>query len=196
MFQKALEQVECIKENRYRIRGRTREYTFLSLETKNVTWYDIIEVCAMTCEEAQALIQLLKKIIDVNGFLIPKQGSKSAINIVSVFSDNDRFKVDFNRTSMIRKDKYTLLLRYGKDHGLLRIDVGGPNHTNPDGTIVPCPHIHVQPHDTGMWDAWAYSIPVVFCNVQDRIDTLRQFLEYCNVNNVDSIDISEQTEME
>lgn len=150
----------------------------------------------MTCEEAQGLIQVLKKIMGTDAFSIPKQGSKAAIDLVSVFSNSDKFKVDFNRSSMIRKDKYTLLLRYGKDQGLLRVDIGGANHTNPDGTIVPCPHIHKQTQDTGMWDAWAYSLPVVFGNVQDRIDTIKQFLEYCNVNNIESITIAEQTQME
>lgn len=83
----------------------------------------------MTCEEAQGLIQVLKKIMGMNAFSIPKQGCKDVINLVSVFSNSDRFKVDFNRSSTIKKDKYTLLLRYGKGQGLLRIDVGSANHT-------------------------------------------------------------------
>lgn len=150
----------------------------------------------MTCEEAQGLIQVLKKIVGTDAFSIPNQGSKAAVSLVSVFSSNDRFKVDFNRSSRIRRDKYTLFLRYGKDQGLLRIDIGGGEHTNPDGTKVPCPHIHIQTHEEGKWDDWAYSLPVVFGNVQDMIDTFRQFLEYCNVNNIDSIIITEQTQME
>ena len=154
-----------------------------------------IEVCIMTCEEATGLIQVLKKIIGINAFSIPKQGSKANIDVVSVFSEGDRFKVDFNRSGIIKKEKYTLFLRYGKDQGLLRIDVGGPDHCNPDGTIVPCPHIHIQTHEMGMWDAWAYSLPAVFGDVQDRINTLIQFLKYCNVNNVDSISIYEQNQM-
>ncbi len=71
----------------------------------------------MTCEEAQGLIQVLKKIVGTNAFSIPKQGSKAVINLVSVYSSSDKFKVDFNRSNRIRKDKYTLFLRYGKDQG-------------------------------------------------------------------------------
>ena len=149
----------------------------------------------MTCGEAQGLIQVLKKIIECKGFAIPKPGTRNVIELSSVFSDSDKFKVDFNRHSTIRPEKYTLQLRYGKDQGLLRIDVNGPKHTNPDGTIVECPHIHVQTHDRGHWDAWAYDLPVVFGDVEDRINTLKQFLDYCNVNNVSSIEIYEQTQM-
>ena len=150
----------------------------------------------MTCEDAQGLIQIMKRLLEKKDYIIPRQGSKSTIDLVSVFSEKDRFKVDFNRSGRIRPDKYTLLLRYGKDQGLLRIDIGGPDHANPDGSIVPCPHIHMQTHETGLWDAWAYSIPVVFGNVQDKIETLKQFLAYCNVNDINSITISEQTQLE
>lgn len=93
----------------------------------------------MTQAEAQGLIQVLKKILQHGKLYLPCSGSKAQFELCSVFSDKDRFTVFVNRVSTIRKDKYTLLLRYGKDKGLLRIDIGGPDHTNPDGTIVPCP---------------------------------------------------------
>ncbi len=149
----------------------------------------------MTCEESQRLIQILKKIIGSNSFAIPTPGSKAELELSSVFSANDRFTVFFNRSGRARPEKYTLLLRYGKDQGLLRIDVNGTKHVNPDGTVVDCTHIHKQTHEEGKWDAWAYELPVVFGNADDRIDTLKQFLEYCNVNNISSIEISEQTQM-
>lgn len=38
-------------------------------------------------------------------------------------------------------------------------------------------------------------IPAVFGNVEDRIETFKVFLQYCNVNNIASIEICEQTEM-
>ncbi len=150
----------------------------------------------MTQAEAQGLIQVLKKILQHGKLYLPCSGSKAQFELCSVFSDKDRFTVFVNRVSTIRKDKYTLLLRYGKDKGLLRIDIGGPDHTNPDGTIVPCPHIHIQKKDSGARDAWATEIPAVFGNVEDRIETFKIFLQYCNVNNIASIEICEQTEME
>lgn len=149
----------------------------------------------MTRAEAQGLIQVLKKILQQGRLTLPQSGSQARFELCSVFSDKDRFTVVANRSSRIRKDRYTLILLYGKDKGILRIDIGGPNHTNPDGTVVPCPHIHIQKKDSGKWDAWAMDIPAVFGNVEDRIETFKVFLQYCNVNNIASIEICEQTEM-
>lgn len=149
----------------------------------------------MTQAEAQGLIQILKRLLQPNMITLPMTGSTSTVELCSVFSEKDYFSVIFNRKGRIDPSKYTLMLRYGKDKGLLRIDVGGPPHTNPNGTIVPCPHIHIQQRDTGHWDSWATDIPAVFGNVADRIETFTTFLQYCNVCNIASIEICEQTEM-
>ena len=149
----------------------------------------------MTQTEAQSLIQVLKKLLQHGSIILPQIGNQTTLELRSVFSDKDRFTVIFNRRGKIRNDKYTLLLRYGKDKGLIRIDVGGPVHTNPDGTIIPCPHIHLQQKNTGAWDAWATDIPAVFGDVTDRLETFRAFLQYCNVNDLASIEICEQSEM-
>lgn len=149
----------------------------------------------MTVEEAQGLIQVLKRIMNTGSYMLPQQGTSGRIDLRSVFSDKDKFPVIINRTSRIRKEKYTLLLLYGKDQGLLRIDVGGPNHVNPDGTIVPCPHIHMQQRDTGHWDSWANDLPAVFGDSSDILETVKDFLMYCNANNITSIKICEQEEM-
>lgn len=150
----------------------------------------------MTHEEAQGFIQVLKLIIQKGVFALPQAGERNTLDLRSVFSDKDRFFVIYNRYSRIRKDKYTLLLRYGKDQCLLRIDVGGPPHTNPDGTIVKYPHIHIQQKDNGKWDAWAFELPAIFGHVEDRLQTFMDFLEYCNVNNISSIEIFEQEEQD
>lgn len=149
----------------------------------------------MTQAEAQDLIRVLKRIMQQGSVILPDMGFTAKFELRSVFSEKDRFTVIVNRSSKIREDKYTLMLRYGKDKGLLRIDVGGAAHTNPDGTVIPCPHMHIQQNDTGAWDAWATEIPAVFGNVEDRIETFRVFLQYCNVNNIASIEICEQSEM-
>lgn len=150
----------------------------------------------LTLAEAQDLIQVLKKILQSRKFFLPKSGQQVKLELTSVFSDKDRFTVVANRTGRIVKDKFTLLLLYGKDKGLLRIDAVGADHVNPDGTVVPCPHIHFQTKDSGKWDAWAAEIPAVFGNVEDRVETFRTFLQYCHVHNIASIEICEQTGME
>ena len=150
----------------------------------------------MTLAEAQELIQVLKKILQEGTLNFPSSGNTAKFDLCSVFSEKDLFAVLVNHSNKIRKDKYTLLLRYGKDKGLLRIDVGGPDHVNPDGTIIPCPHIHFQQKDVGKWDAWAEDIPAVFGNVEDMLETFKTFLQYCHVHNIASIEICEQTKME
>lgn len=80
----------------------------------------------MTQEEAQGLIQVLKKLLQQGMIVLPPMGSIEELDLCSVFSEKDRFTIIINRRGRVKKDKYTLLLRYGKDKGLLRIDVGGP----------------------------------------------------------------------
>ena len=149
----------------------------------------------MTREEAHKLIQVLKKITEKGIFFVPEQGKRKQLHLLSVFSDKDHFDVIINRAGVNSK-KYTLVLRYGKDQGLLRIDMGGGPHTNPDGTIIACPHLHMQQKDTGKWDAWAEDIPAVFGDTEDCVQTLKDFLQYCNVNNISCIEICEQKGME
>jgi hypothetical protein len=63
---------------------------------------------------------------------------------------------------------------------LLRLDVNGAPHRNPDGVEVPCPHIHVYREDYG--DKWAFPIPPgKFENLDDLNMTLDDFLTECNV---------------
>ena len=99
-----------------------------------------------------------------------------------------------NRVARIDPSKYTLQLNYPEE-GLLRIDVKGPAHVNPDGSKVACPHIHLRMKDTGKWDAWATDLPAVFGNTEDCITTLKDFLQYCQVNNILELTICEQGEI-
>ena len=151
----------------------------------------------MDNEKAQALIQVLKKIIDrvKEGVLIPKAGEQMSINLESVFSKKDSFTIFFNRKGRINPNRYSILLRYLKDTVLLRLDVDGPPHGNPDGTKLPCPHFHIWTDGPKNGYAWAYEVPAIFVDTEDHLMTFIQFLQYCNVNNIDSIEIREQKEM-
>lgn len=64
---------------------------------------------------------------------------------------------------------------------LLRLDVNGPAHTNPDGTIVPTPHLHI--YREGYDDKWAFPVPPdldISSGQPDQI--LINFLRYCGVD--------------
>ena len=63
---------------------------------------------------------------------------------------------------------------------LVRLDLGGPPHHNPDGQEVACPHLHV--YREGYGDKWAVAVPPDrFPDVGDLWQTLHDFMSYCNV---------------
>ena len=62
---------------------------------------------------------------------------------------------------------------------LARFEIEGPAHTNPDGLIVPCPHIHR--YCEGAPDAWAKPASDLFGNPDDLVECLSGFLVYCNI---------------
>lgn len=63
---------------------------------------------------------------------------------------------------------------------LVRLDVGGPPHTNPDGVEMPCPHVHL--YREGFGDRWAFPLPEgKFHRTHDMLCTLDDFMDYCNI---------------
>jgi len=63
---------------------------------------------------------------------------------------------------------------------LVRLELEGPPHINPDGEEVPCPHIHLYREGAGL--KWAYTIDKnLFTNVENLDTTLNDFYEYCNI---------------
>ena len=148
----------------------------------------------MTKEKAQELIHVMKRILTTGTYYLPAAGNMNSIPLQSIQSSKDRFKVYINRKSTIVPNKYTLQLFYPEE-GLLRIDVNGRPHENPDGTKVSCPHIHFRIKDKGQWDQWAFELPAVFGNSEDCATTLKDFLQYCYTNNINEIIICEQKEI-
>lgn len=148
----------------------------------------------MNKEKAQELIHVMKELLKTGIFNLPATGTTGKIGLKSLSSPKDRFEVKINRKSTIVPGKYSLLLGYPEEN-LLRIDVNGPDHTNPDGTKVACPHIHMRIKDTGKWDAYAYDIPAVFGNTEDCASTVKDFLQYCNTQNINELTILEQKEI-
>ncbi|NQU21722.1 MAG: hypothetical protein HQ567_10595 [Candidatus Nealsonbacteria bacterium] len=68
---------------------------------------------------------------------------------------------------------------------MLRLDVDGPPHQNPDGEEMPSPHLHV--YREGYGDKWAVPVPAEFTDTSDLVCTLRDFMKYCNVQECPSI---------
>lgn len=76
---------------------------------------------------------------------------------------------------------------------LVRLDINGRPHTNPEVTSVPisyldlyngqtiqCPHLHL--YVEGFEDKWAIPAPPdKFPNASDLYTTLEDFFRYCNI---------------
>jgi hypothetical protein len=63
---------------------------------------------------------------------------------------------------------------------LLRLDLDGPPHRNPDGVELPCPHLHV--YREGYGDKWAMGAPVDrYPDTADLFSTCEAFMRDCNI---------------
>jgi len=81
-------------------------------------------------------------------------------------------------------------MRYKNIQNLIRIDLEGPPHDNPDGTVVECPHIHI--YKEGYDLTWAYPLDEKLqTDPSDLITVLIDFLKYTNVNNCNQYSIQE-----
>ena len=63
---------------------------------------------------------------------------------------------------------------------LVRLDFGGPPHTNPDGEEISTPHLHVYRENYG--DRWAIPLPEEqFNDLADTWTTLQDFMGFCQI---------------
>jgi hypothetical protein len=137
----------------------------------------------LTQAEADLLIGMPKEALDP-GIPIPFH---DGMNREVGFRNDARgelFRVIIERSAIRAVHaKYQLMAR--NFIVLLRLDIGGPPHTNPDYEIIPCPHLHRYRENHG--DTWAERLPPELGNTNDLVDCLRRFLRYCNVVQVPEI---------
>ncbi|MGG1550944.1 DUF6978 family protein [Paenibacillus ferrarius] len=138
----------------------------------------------LTDLEARRLLDAVKALDSTKPIAFPSIQSYITLE-ASSSQANDKFQIDINRKTLNVK-KCTYQTRYKKSVNLLRIDIEGPPHPNPDGTEIPCPHIHI--YRDGYDDKWAYPLSSeIITNPKDLIQVLIDFLEYNNINNVPSV---------
>lgn len=133
----------------------------------------------LTDEGAKGLIAVEKWRSDEEQAYFPVPGSRVEKGLVS--SDfKHRFILTVNRSNKRNPAKITYQLRTASADILLRLDIEGPAHGNPDGTLIPCPHLHI--YKQGYGDRWAYAIPEHLArNLPDLFEVLADFYLYCNV---------------
>lgn len=132
----------------------------------------------LTQAEADALIAMEKHRVDNKHWPYPSTGESLAIPLVST-DKKESFFLDINR-GRINVSRITFQNRARQVVVLLRLDIDGPAHPNPDGQEIPCPHLHIYREDFG--DKWAVPVPSGdFKNPGDRSQTLEDFMRYCNI---------------
>ena len=145
----------------------------------------------LTQSEADDLIRLPKVKNSNDSYDFPFPGDFLNIPIISQ-DEHENFLIDISR-GRIRLTKCTYQERYQTIIILIRLDLDGPPHTNPEVASVPlpcltphnglaidCPHLHL--YVEGFMDKWAIPAPNdEFPNTNNLYTTLQDFFSYCNV---------------
>jgi MoaA/NifB/PqqE/SkfB family radical SAM enzyme len=127
--------------------------------------------------EADLLVAMPKKASTSTVYLFPQAGGKLIVELQST-DDTEQFILDINR-SRIKIGGVTYQNRAREIVILRRLDIEGPPHRNPDGEVIPCPHLHM--YREGFGAKWAYPVPEdTFTNLADRARVLEDFLTAIN----------------
>jgi len=146
----------------------------------------------LTQSEADALIAIEKKRATDESYDFPSSGEFLTIPLISI-DERESFLIDVNRKGRIRLTKCTYQERYRGVIILVRLDIDGQPHTNPEVSSVPLPYLipyndqtikspHLHIYVEGFMDRWAIPAPSdKFPNTSDLYTTLVYFFHYCNI---------------
>lgn len=133
---------------------------------------------ALTQAEADALIAMEKHRATNDRYDFPMGGESLTVPLQSpdkrehFLIDLSRGRIDLQKVKMQNRGRQVVVL--------VRLDLAGPPHRNPDDTEVPAPHLHL--YREGYGDKWAFAVPIErFRDTRDVWQTLEDFLRYCNV---------------
>lgn len=139
----------------------------------------------LTQAEADALIAMKKHRVTNDRHDFPMRGESLTVPLQSpdkrehFLLDLSRGRIDVLKVKMQNRGRQVVVL--------VRLDLGGAPHRNPDGTEVPAPHLHV--YCDGYGDKWATVVPAErFRDTSDLRATLGDFLRFCNVTQPPHID--------
>lgn len=143
----------------------------------------------LTQAEADLLIAMTKIPEDPNAaFSFPSDGQKTTFPLISE-DHREFFKLDVNRAGRLHTTlKITHQLR-GRDVQLVRLDIGGGDHMNPDGVLIPCPHLHL--YREGFGARWAVAVPPESFRDLSKVSIIfTDFLAYCRVTRFPSVNFT------
>ena len=129
-------------------------------------------------DDADALIQMSKYRVNDDTWHFPGRGHSINIPLQSEDKRND-FLLDLWR-GRLELNKITYQNRVHQMIILIRLDLTGKPHKNPDDEIITGPHIHI--YKEGYADKWPYPLSSEsFSDIADRWQTLKDFMKYCNI---------------
>ncbi len=132
----------------------------------------------LTQAEADALLAMEKSRVDDTRYDFPSLGGSIEIPIVSA-NKREQFLLDITR-GRINLRKVTYQNRVRTVVILVRLDIDGPPHENPDGQEVQCPHLHT--YREGFADKWAVPAPThAFPRTTDLWGSLEDFAVFCKI---------------
>ena len=132
----------------------------------------------LTQPEADALIAMEKHRASEERSNFPMRGQSVVIPLQSP-DRRELFLLDISRGN-INLHKVKMQNRGRQVVVLVRLDLGGAPHRNPDDTEIAAPHLHI--YREGYGDKWA--IPLAADRFRDAANvwfTLEDFLRFCNV---------------
>ena len=133
----------------------------------------------LTQAEADALIALEKHRVNEERSDFPMGGQSLVLPLQSpdkreqFLLDVSQGRIDLLKVKMQNRGRQVVVL--------VRLDLGGAPHRNPDGEEITVPHLHV--YREGYGDKWAVPVPVdVFTSTNDVWRTLEEFMRFCNIS--------------
>jgi len=135
---------------------------------------------ALTDSEVQHLIRLPKRFTDIAQVIIPQSGEFEHRSDLAAIGGRDTFILDISRAA-IRMTRCKSQTRYARNIILIRVDLDGSPHENPDGTDVGRSHVHI--YRAGWDDKWAYPLSEYkgFASCSTLVELVRSFCRYCGV---------------
>ena len=135
----------------------------------------------LTQNEADALIKMNKIAINDQAINLPDFGGRVEIPLQSQ-DKQEQFVLNYRRGS-IDLSKLNHHFRGRKNVGLVRLDIDGKPHRNPDGIEIGPNHLHL--YRQGYELKWAFEIPEdKFPNLKNSYNTLLDFLKYLYVKKI------------
>ncbi|GBE48570.1 hypothetical protein BMS3Bbin12_01749 [bacterium BMS3Bbin12] len=132
----------------------------------------------LTQAEADALIAMEKRRTTEDRNDFPIAGQSLVLPLHSP-DKREQFLLDLSR-SRIDLLKVKMQNRGRQVVVLVRLDMGGAPHRNPDGEEIPVPHLHV--YREGYGDKCAIPVPAdCFQAIGDVWVTLEDFMRFCNI---------------